>query len=351
MTEPRKLVSWAAIVLIGATTGAFFNLVFMGNGRPMIGAVFGIIVGVPMFAFMRGLILRHLQSRLRRLPFPLYAPATLAIYVVLIVLSTEFAGALLWSLGVLPEPFLVAVSVSRGDVIYALAILAIIMLMLRVKDLIGGEVFLSLLNGRYHKPVSEERIFLFIDVVGSTQFAERFGDLRTQEYLGRFFAALAEPVRRCRGAIDDYVGDLAIVTWPLQRGVEDARCVRCVFALLEQISREAKTWQSEFGIVPRFRAALHGGSVVAGEVGVDRRKIAYFGDTVNTTARLETLCRELDAPILISAELLSRIPALPADMRATYLGSHDVRGRNQKLTVAALTSVPNRAVEPTRIAA
>ena len=107
---------------------------------------------------------------------------------------------------------------SAADVIYSLAILAIITFMLRVKDLIGGEAFLSLLNGRYHKPVSEERIFLFIDVVGSTQFAERFGDLRAQEYLGRFFAALAGPVRKHRGEIDDYVGDLAIITWPLRRG-------------------------------------------------------------------------------------------------------------------------------------
>ena len=182
--EPRKLVTWTVLILIGAAAGAFFNLVVMGNGRPMIGAAFGVMVGAPMFAFMRGLLMPRLQLKLRRLPFLLYAPAMVAVYIVLIVLSTEFAGALLWSLGFLPEPFLTAITVPAADVIYSLAILAIITFMLRVKDLIGGEAFLSLLNGRYHKPVSEERIFLFIDVVGSTQFAERFGDLRAQEYLG-----------------------------------------------------------------------------------------------------------------------------------------------------------------------
>ena len=85
----------------------------------------------------------------------------------------------------------------------------------------------------------------------------------------------------------------------------------CVFALLRQIKRRQVLPAIRFGTVPRFRAALHGGSVVAAEIGVDRHKIAYFGDTVNTTARLETLCRDLDEPILISAELLSRITALP----------------------------------------
>ena len=90
--------------------------------------------------------------------------------------------------------------------------------------------------------------------------------------------------------------------------------------------------------MPRFRAALHGGRVVAGEVGVDRRKIAYFGDTVNTTARLESLCRDMDTPILISAELLARIPALPPDVHATNLGAHILRGRDHPLGVLALTS-------------
>ncbi|MFI5015681.1 MAG: adenylate/guanylate cyclase domain-containing protein [Hyphomicrobiales bacterium] len=341
MIKADRLITWTVILLFSAAAGVFFNLAVLPYGRPMIGAVFGLFTGVPMLAFMRGMFLSGLQQRLRQLAFPLYAPASLAIYVAMIAASTALAGSLLWALGAMPgHSFWEVAIVSPVDLIYALSILAIIMFMLRVRDLIGGEVFLSLLTGRYHKPKSEERIFLFIDVVGSTQFAERFGDLRTQEYLGRFFASLAEPVRRYRGAIDDYVGDLAIVTWPLQRGIDDARCVRCVFALMEQISQDAKTWRSQFGTVPRFRAALHGGFVVAGEIGVDRHKIAYFGDTVNTTARLETLCRDLDEPVLISAEVLSRIKALPADVRATNLGLHDLRGRDHPLAVAALSPVP-----------
>jgi adenylate cyclase len=104
-------------------------------------------------------------------------------------------------------------------------------------------------------------------------------------------------------------------------------------------------------MVPRFRAALHGGQIVAGEIGVDRRKIAYFGDTVNTTARLENLCRELDSPILISAELLSRIPSLPREVRATHLGSHDVRGRDHPIAVASLADASETQFAAARMAA
>ncbi|MGC1577491.1 MAG: adenylate/guanylate cyclase domain-containing protein [Beijerinckiaceae bacterium] len=350
MIHRHPFVAWGTSILLGAVAGIFFSAVFMPNGRPMIGMVFGVFTAVPMLAFMRGMFLSGLQRRLARLAFPLYVPVSILIYVGLVVASTVVAGSLLWITGVLPGRFLMAIEVPISDIVYSLVVLALAAFILRVKDLIGTEVFLSLLRGRYHKPVAEERVFLFVDVVGSTQFAARFGDLRTQEYLGQFFAALAEPVRRHQGAIDDYVGDLAIVTWPMRRGVADARCVRCVFALLSKIAEEAPSWEAKFGLVPRFRAALHGGRVVAGEVGVDRRKIAYFGDTVNTTARLESLCRDMDTPILISAELLARIPALPPDVRATNLGAHTLRGRDHPLAVLALTSGSSGVTRTARIA-
>ena len=63
--------------------------------------------------------------------------------------------------------------------------------------------------------------------------------------------------------------------------------------MLDRIEAEAEAWRARFGTVPRLRAALHGGSVVTAEVGVDRHKIAYFGDAVNVTSRIEALCRPL----------------------------------------------------------
>ncbi|RZK87919.1 MAG: adenylate/guanylate cyclase domain-containing protein, partial [Methylobacterium sp.] len=125
---------------------------------------------------------------------------------------------------------------------YSLAVSALLVFVVRMRDLIGGEVFVNFLVGRYHKPVREERIFLFLDVVGSTAFAETHGDLRAQEYLGAIFATLAEPVRRNAGSTDDYIGDLAMITWPMARGLKDARCVACVFDVLDRIEADAAAW-------------------------------------------------------------------------------------------------------------
>lgn len=216
-----------------------------------------------------------------------------------------------------------------------MAVCALIVFILRVRDLLGRDVFNSMLVSRYRQPVNEERVFLFIDLAGSTAYAEKHGDLRAQQFLKAIFATFAEPVRRHKGAIDDYIGDAAIVTWQLDRGIKDARCVRCVFDILADIEAHAEVWQRRFGQVPHLRAALHGGPIITAEVGVDHHKIAFFGDTVNTTARIETLCKSLGHNVLISSELAEKI-RIPDTVLAEDLGMHAVRGRGQMLGVTAL---------------
>ena len=225
---------------------------------------------------------------------------------------------------------------SQSGLLYALAISVLVVFVFRVRDLIGPGVFANLLIGRYHRPISEERIFLFLDVTGSTRFADRHGDRAAQAYLGQVFNALALPVSRSRGSIDDYIGDMALVTWTIERGTRDAACLRCVFDFAARLAEESEAWTQRFGQVPEFRAALHCGPVVTAEVGLERHKIAYFGDVVNTTARLESLSKTLGVHVLVSADLLNRIGPLPPDLMAEDLGDHVLRGRDAPLAVAAI---------------
>jgi adenylate cyclase len=127
-----------------------------------------------------------------------------------------------------------------------------------------------------------------------------------------------------------------IVSWPLVRGIEQARCVACVFAIRRALGAERSRWIARFGLVPEFRAALHGGRVVTAEIGVDRRKIAYFGDVMNATARLEGLCRETRRTVLVSDTVLARMPLLPDGIEAEALGGYVLRGRSGTMTVHAL---------------
>ena len=333
---PQHRWFWALIVVASGGAGLLYNLLFVGGTSLAAGLIYGLAVGVTVLAFDRGLILSGLQTRLRRLPAMLYVPSAELLYVLMIALGCALGGSVVWALGLTGDTLSSAVRITPRVLAYSLAVSALLVFVVRMRDLIGGEVFVNFLVGRYHKPVREERIFLFLDVVGSTAFAETHGDLRAQEYLGAIFATLAEPVRRNAGSTDDYIGDLAMITWPMARGLKDARCVACVFDVLDRIEADAAAWTARFGTVPRLRAALHGGSVVTAEVGVDRHKIAYFGDAVNVTSRIEALCRPLGVNMLISQDLLDRLDGLPAGIAARSLGAHALRGRGQPLSVATL---------------
>ncbi len=327
---------WVLILLAAAVAGLFYNVVFAAGASRLAGFVYGLCVGTAVLAFDRGLILAGLQARIRRLPAWAYVPAAELAYVLMIVAGNALGGVVVWAFALTPDSLGMATRTTPRVLAYALAVSGFLVFVIRMRDLIGGEVFVNFMIGRYHKPVAEERIFLFLDVVGSTAFAEAHGDLRAQEYLGAIFAALAEPVRRNGGSVDDYVGDLAMVTWPMRRGLKDARCVACLFDVNARIEGDADAWIARFGAVPRLRAALHGGSVVTAEVGVDRHKIAYFGDAVNVTSRIEALCRPLAVDNLISLDLLDRLGRLPEGVRARSLGSHALRGRGATLAVATL---------------
>ncbi len=331
----QGLLLFGGGILASALAGLGYGLMF-GMSRQLPGLIYGASIGAFVIAFERGVILRRFHARIRALPTFAYVLCAEAGYVALIALGNAAAGTLVWVLRLDGDSYLEAILLTPRVLLYALVMSAAIVFVIRMRDLLGADVFVNLLIGRYHRPVQEQRIFLFIDLQGSTAYAEMHGDLRAQEYLAAIFAALAEPVRRARGSIDDYVGDMAMITWPFGRGAKDARCVACVFDFLDAISRDSVLWRERFGQVPRFRAALHGGAVVTAEIGVDRHKISYFGDVLNAAGRMEALCRTLDVPVLISSDLLDALPPLSADVTARPLGEHALKGRGQPLSLFAL---------------
>jgi class 3 adenylate cyclase len=192
--------------------------------------------------------------------------------------------------------------------------------------LIGGRVLLNVILGRYRHPTREERVLMFLDLAGSTSIAEALGEVRMQELLTRFFFDIDGPIAAHGGEVHAYVGDEVIVTWPVMAKVSGRECLDCYFAVQDRVEASADSYQREFGLVPRFRAALHSGAVVISECGDSHRQIAYFGDTMNVTARLQEQCKTLGRGLLVSADLLKRVGPSP-DLRFVQLGQAALRGR------------------------
>jgi class 3 adenylate cyclase len=201
--------------------------------------------------------------------------------------------------------------------------------------LVGGQVLVNVMLGRYRRPTREERVLLFLDLVGSTTLAEQLGELRVQELLTRFFYDIDEAIVAHGGEVHAYVGDEVIVTWPVAEGFE-RRPVECVFAIQDRIAELADRYAREFGLVPNFRAGLHAGPVVISECGESRPQVAYFGDTMNVTARLQERCKEAGRNLLVSGELL-RLMNPAKNLAVEALGPTRLRGRRAEVEVFALT--------------
>jgi adenylate cyclase len=105
----------------------------------------------------------------------------------------------------------------------------------------------------------------------------------------------------------------------------------------ETVAREASRYRREFGVVPRFRGGLHGGTVTAGELGDLRQQIVFVGDILNTAARLEQYAKRMGLDLVISSALLERL-ALPPGIAATPCGDLDLRGKESPVAAYGLTT-------------
>ena len=70
----------------------------------------------------------------------------------------------------------------------------------QVNRMLGPGTLTALLFGRYRRPVTEERIFMFLDIKDSTAIAERLGDAGFNAFKNDFYYDLSEPVLQGRAA-------------------------------------------------------------------------------------------------------------------------------------------------------
>ena len=101
-------------------------------------------------------------------------------------------------------------------------------------------------------------------------------------------------------------------------------------------SRRSRALPARIRLRAEFRAALHAGKVVVGELGSRKKEIALIGDPMNTAARMLDACREIDRSALASAALLDRLAGLPEGVARRPLGPLAMRGKEQAVALFAL---------------
>jgi adenylate cyclase len=317
-----------AVLGISAAVGGVVGLAITGGTTR--GLLQGALSGVLIASLVQAVSIATEKLGVSRLSFGAYVTVN-AVATAAAICAGLVAASVPWlvaeglgSWRTYVVPFLTAVAVSIGFTWW-----------FALDRLLGGGVLVGLLTGRYHRPRREERVFLFADLERSTGIAERLGELRYHAFLNRVFVDAAQPVKEHYGLIYQYVGDQMVVTWPLGRGLADWNCLRCPAAINDALLGARARYETEFGVAPRFRFAVHCGPVVAGELGGSRREIVFSGDTLNTAARIEAVAKETGRQLVVSEDILRHAP-LPDGLTADSLGAHRLPGKERPLELFAL---------------
>ncbi|MFN0263898.1 adenylate/guanylate cyclase domain-containing protein [Tepidamorphus sp. 3E244] len=222
------------------------------------------------------------------------------------------------------------------DTLFSLVAMAAILFVMQMRQLVGPRNFSLLMSGRYHKPRREERIFAIFDIVGSTAIAEQIGDEYFHAFVSQVFFDIDAPVVDRGGEVMSFVGDALIADWPMGPPAQNRRVIEAAFAVCDVLRARGDAYRQRFGLEPQIRVILHGGAVVAGEMGDSRRQIVYLGDVLNVASRIEAVAKTNGSKLTISGTLLGRTD-LPQAVAAHEHGAYDLKGVREKIAICELS--------------
>jgi adenylate cyclase len=336
----RRLLIWLVCVLACAIVSEIYADVILMPDKSYLrtwlpGARAGALIagstsGLELF-FING----SLGAAIRRLPFLLFLSLRVAAHTSLVVtmlavnaliglwLGESFASNMLE-----PRPFL-------RNLAFSLVMFTVALFTVQMRSLIGGRALANVLLGRYYRPRQEARLFMLLDVKGSTPLSVRLGDEQFHELISAIFFDVDAPITERGGEIYEYVGDAVIASWYLGKGNREQQAIEAAFAARDAIRQRSEWYRHRFGEVPGLRAVVHQGSVVAGECGDSKRQIVYRGETLNTLARLEALAKALGKDV-VASEPGHRL-TLPPGIRSEDLGEHALKGLLAPVRIVSLT--------------
>jgi|GEM_PF-485624 len=221
----------------------------------------------------------------------------------------------------------------------------------RLKKVFGGYVSPSVLDGILKGSIDGsgqgkevEVAILFSDIRGFTRFGEKHSAEQVVQLLNDYFGRMTRVVHESGGTVDKFIGDglMAFFGAPnsLLRPATQAAC--CALKMQNELESFNQTLEARGQQPIQIGIGLHFGWAVIGHIGSpDRFEYTAIGDTVNATARIESLSKDLGTSVLCSkafAERMNQEDSIPVDkhfaefpnlgnLKMTNFGPQALKGR------------------------
>jgi adenylate cyclase len=332
----QRLRSAAPVVVLFVLVSIIWDFVSslvlpdVGGAEPFLAASIGVLLALPLILLESSAF----SERFRRLSFPAAVLLKTVTYVGALALIFLGVGLLLgWAQGLTMQDFRDSLPMNFAAIGTSFLLYLVVIFLSQLNSLLGPGVLLRFVTGRYHQPRRERRIFMFVDIEDSTELSK---NLSLEHYYGLvndFFRDVAGPVLDSRGEIYEYVGDEVVISWKYEAGVRDANCVRAFFEIEKAVWRRSGQYLNRYGAVPAFKAGLHEGEVITAEMGGSKKVIAFNGEVLNVTARIQGQCNPLQRRFLASQQLIDQLK-IPGYVTPQSMGLIELRGAGAAEIVA-----------------
>jgi adenylate cyclase len=186
---------------------------------------------------------------------------------------------------------------------------------------------------------------MFVDLRGFTAFAESATSKELTYVLSRYRAITSAIITRHGGTVDKFIGDgVMAVFGHVAPGADDAeKALACALDLVKALA----DWKriSDAKGLPALKAGigLHAGAVMGGVLDSGcHSEFTVVGDAVNVAQRLQTVSKAFGASLVVSSDLLSRVPNASRHVEWTHAASVEIPGRTVTLDIAYLAEVHAR---------
>jgi adenylate cyclase len=188
---------------------------------------------------------------------------------------------------------------------------------------------------------------LFSDIRDFTALTEELGPQGTVSLLNEYFTIMVDCIQREGGMLDKFIGDAIMAAFgvPLAHDDDEDRAVRAAVAMIRALTDWNRKRLSDGKKLVRIGIGLNTDTVVSGNIGSPKRMdYTLIGDGVNLASRLEGLCKQYHASILISEHTYKK---LRGTYRAREIDRVVVKGKTETVDVYEVldyhdeTSFPN----------
>lgn len=174
-------------------------------------------------------------------------------------------------------------------------------------------------------------VIMFVDISSFTTLSEKWKPAFTSRVLDTFFTSVCENIPG--GKVSKFLGDAVLISFD-----NNTNAIKSGTALVRKLEKEFSKI-SEVKISASI--GIHSGDAYIGTIGnANRADFTMIGDSVNTTSRIQSLCKIYGEPLLISGDSMRGA----RDLMPSFFPLDTVRVKGKKKAID-IFSIPNKNSE------